>query len=223
MTADSTVTEVWNTGDRRRSRTLRGLSGEALASRPDGDLLVSSGDQYADPGTGKVSGRALADGREVTALAFSPDGTRLAVGDARGHVTLWDGDVRRRTGAVAGTSDTVSAGEPEAVEAIAFSSDGGTLAVGGANGTLRLWDTATQQLLGTDLPTPGDEIGSLAFAEDGGTVYTSSPYVPLGRLSIAPDRAVRTICARTGGGLTEAQWRTYVPDAPYENVCATSG
>ncbi|WP_037678111.1 helix-turn-helix domain-containing protein [Streptomyces griseus] len=221
--AGTTMTEVWNTDDRRRTRTVRGLSGEALASRPDGHLLVSSDDQYADPGTGKVSGRALADGREVTALAFSPDGTRLAVGDSRGHVTLWDGDVRRRTGAVTGTSDTVSQGEPEAVEAIAFSSDGGTLAVGGANGTLRLWDTGTQQLLGTDLPTPGDEIRALAFAEDGGTVYASGPDVPLWRLHIAPDRAVRTICARTGGGLTEAQWRTYVPDAPYENVCATSG
>ncbi|MFF7795725.1 helix-turn-helix domain-containing protein [Streptomyces sp. NPDC007991] len=217
--AGSQVTEVWDTRKRRRSRAVPGPSGAALTVRPDGGLLVGSDDQYADPVSGKVTGRALADGREVTALAFSPDGSRLAVGDTTGHVTLWDGDLRHRAGALTGTSDTVFEGEPEAVEALAFSSDGSTLAVGGANGTLRLWDTEGQQLLGSDLPTPGDEIRSLAFAEDGGTVYASGPNVPLQRFPVAPDRAVRTICARTGGGLTEAQWRTYVPDAPYEPVC----
>ncbi|WP_086559571.1 helix-turn-helix domain-containing protein [Streptomyces africanus] len=215
----SQVTEVWDTRNHRRSRAMPGPSGAALTVRPDGGLLVGSDDQYADPVSGKVTGRALADGREVTALAFSPDGSRLAVGDTTGHVTLWDGELRHRAGALTGTSDTVSEGEPEAVEALAFSSDGSTLAVGGANGTLRLWDTEGQQLLGSDLPTPGDEIRSLAFAEDGGTVYASGPDVPLQRFPVAPDQAVRTICARTGGGLTEAQWRTYVPDAPYEPVC----
>ncbi|WP_151480746.1 nSTAND1 domain-containing NTPase [Streptomyces albicerus] len=218
--SDSYGTEIWDTENHRRSGTMQGFSGEALAARPDGDLLVGSDDQYADPGTGDVTGRALADGRQVTALTFSPDGTRLAVGDSTGHVTLWDGDIRHRTGALTGTSDTATQGEPEGVGALAFSSDDGTLAVGGAGGTLRLWDTEGQQLLGTDLPTPGDTIRSLAFAEDGGTVYASGPQVPLQRLPVAPDRAVRTICARTGGGLTEAQWRTYVPDAPYEQVCA---
>ncbi|WP_425264170.1 WD40 repeat domain-containing protein [Streptomyces caeruleatus] len=218
-TADGYATELWDTRAHRRTATLRGLSGGTAAVRPDGGLLVASDDQYADPRSGKVTGRALADGREVTALAFNRDGSRLAVGDATGHVTLWDGDLRHRTGALTGTSGTVSQGPPEAVGALAFSADGGTLAVGGADGTLRLWDTAGQQLLGGDLPTSGDAIRSLAFAQTGGTVYAAGPHVPLQPLSPDPDQAVRTICARTRGGLTEAQWRTYVPDAPHENLC----
>ncbi|MFC8519447.1 helix-turn-helix domain-containing protein [Streptomyces sp. NPDC057257] len=213
-------TEVWDTRDAPGGpATLRGLFGQAVALRPDGRLLVGSYDQYADVLSGKVTGWALADGREVTALAFSPDGTRLAVGDSTGHVTLWDGGLRHATGVLTGTADTDPSGEPEAVGALAFSSDGATLAVGGANGTLRLWDTAGQRLLGGDLPTPGGEIRSLAFGQDDGTVYATGPNVVLQRHPIAPDAAIRTICTRAGGGLSRAQWRTYVPDAPYRQIC----
>ncbi|MEV3973534.1 hypothetical protein AB0K68_36335 [Streptomyces sp. NPDC050698] len=211
--------EVWDTVRGRRSRLLHGLSETALTVRPDGRLLVSYADAYGYLASGKVTGRALADGRNVTALAFSPDGTRLAVGDDTGHVTLWDSDVQRRTGVLTGTADTVSRGEPEPVTALAFSADGHILAVGGRAGTLRLWDTDGQQQLGSDLPSSGNEIDSLSFARDGGTVYASAPDVPLQALPIAPDQAVRTVCGRAGGGLTRAQWRTYVPDAPYRQVC----
>jgi WD40 repeat protein len=190
-----------------------------VAVRPDGRLLVGDLDQYADLTSGKVTGWALADGRQVTALAFSRDGSRLAVGDTTGHVTLWDGELSHTTGVLTGTADTAPPSLTEAVGALAFSADGSTLAVGGANGTLRLWDTAGQRLLGGDLPTPGDEIRSLAFGRDDGTVYATGPDVVLQRHPIDPDTAVRTICERVGGGLTRAQWRRYVPDAPYRQVC----
>ncbi|MDG9710748.1 nSTAND1 domain-containing NTPase [Streptomyces sp. DH10] len=216
---DGEAAEVWDTRTHRVSRTLRGLFGQGVAVRPDGRLLVGSADQYADVPSGKVTGWALADGREVTALAFSPDGTRLAVGDTTGHVTLWDGDLRHTTGVLTGTADTAPSSRTEAVGALAFSSDGGTLAVGGAGGTLRLWDAAGQRLLGGDLPTSGDEVRSLAFGGNDGTLYATGPNVLLQRRPIAPDAAVRAICERAGGGLTRAQWRRYVPDAPYRQVC----
>ncbi|MFH9060571.1 helix-turn-helix domain-containing protein [Streptomyces coeruleorubidus] len=216
---DGEAAEVWDTRTHRVSRTLRGLFGQGVAVRPDGRLLVGSADQYADVPSGKVTGWALADGREITALAFSPDGTRLAVGDTTGHVTLWDGDLRHTTGVLTGTADTAPSSRTEAVGALAFSSDGRALAVGGADGTLRLWDTAGQRLLGGDLPTPGDEIRSLAFTRDDGTVYATGPNVVLQRHPIAPDAAVRAVCERAGGGLSRAQWQRYVPDAPYRQVC----
>lgn len=216
---DGEAAEVWDTRTRRTSRALRGFFGQGVAVRPDGRLLVGSADQYADVPSGKVTGWALADGREVTALAFSPDGTRLAVGDTTGHVTLWDGDLRHTTGVLTGTADTAPSSRTEAVGALAFSSDGRTLAVGGAYGTLRLWDTAGQRLLGGDLPTSGDEIRSLAFTRDDGTVYATGPNVVLQRHPIAPDAAVRAVCDRAGGGLSRAQWQRYVPDAPYRQIC----
>ncbi|MFK4068432.1 helix-turn-helix domain-containing protein [Streptomyces sp. NPDC029674] len=217
--SDESGAEVWDTARHRRQRTLRGLSETAMAVRPDGRLLASHGDAYGDLASGEATGRSLADGRQVTALAFSPDGTRLAVGDETGHVTLWDGGIRRRTGVLTGTADTVPRGRPEPVTALAFSADGDTFAVGGMGGTLRLWDSDGQRLLGGDLPTSGDEIDSLSFARDGGTVYAAGPHVPLQALPIAPDHAVRAMCERAGGGLTRVQWHTYVPDAPYREVC----
>ncbi|KUN58962.1 hypothetical protein AQJ46_42610 [Streptomyces canus] len=221
-TSGGSTAEVWDTAAHRRTATLGGLDAGRLALRPDGRLVAGSADRYAELPSGRVSGRALADGQQVTALAFSPDGTRLAVGDSTGHVTLWDGELRHRLGILTGTSDTVSRGEPEAVDALAFSPDGATLAVGGHNGTLRLWDTAGQRLLGSDLPTPGDEVDTLAFTHDGATLYAGGPYVLLQRHPVGPDEVARLLCDRSGGGLTKAQWRTYVPDAPYRQVCPTT-
>ncbi|GAB2888922.1 hypothetical protein GCM10027074_66600 [Streptomyces deserti] len=118
-TGDGEAAEVWDTRTHRTPRTLHGLFGQAVAVRPDGRLLVGSADQYADLPSGKVTGWALADGREVTALAFSPDSTRLAVGDTTGHVTLWDGDLRHATGVLTGTADTAPSSRAEAVGALA--------------------------------------------------------------------------------------------------------
>lgn len=220
--AEGGAAEVWDTTSRRRTATLSGLDADRLALRPDGRLLAGSADRYAELPSGHVSSGALADGRQVTALAFSPDGSRLAVGDSTGHVTLWDGDLRHRMGILTGTSDTNPVGEPEAVGALAFSPDGAVLAVGGLQRTLRLWDTAGQRLLGSDLPTPGDEIDTLAFTHDGATLYAGGPNVLLQRHPVGPDDVVRILCDRAGGGLTRAQWRTYVPDASYRQVCGTA-
>ncbi|MFF0015945.1 helix-turn-helix domain-containing protein [Streptomyces sp. NPDC005374] len=212
--------ELWDTATHRRTAGPKGaLYPGTLALRPDGGLLADSSDQYVKLPSGRVTGRSLADGRQITALAFSPDGTRLAVGDSTGHVTLWDGEPRTRLGILTGTSDTAAQGDAEAVNALAFSVGGATLAVGGRSGTLRLWDTAGQQQLGTDLPTAGDEIDALAFGDDDSVLYASGPNVLLQQHPVAPAHVVRVLCERFGGGLTEAQWRTYVSDAPYRRVC----
>lgn len=223
-TNGSGTAELWDTAAHRRTTGPKGaLYPGRLALRPDGALLAGSSDQYAELPSGRVTGRSLADGRQITALAFSPDGTRLAAGDVTGHITLWDGRLRTRLGILAGTSDTVSQGAAEAVNALAFSTDGATLAVGGRYGTLRLWDTAGQQQLGTDLPTAGAEIDSLAFDREDSVLYASGPDVLFQRHPVAPADVARELCERFGGGLTEAQWRTYVSDAPYRRVCPATG
>ena len=67
----------------------------------------------------------------VFGLAFSPDGSRLATGQAAGTVTLWD---RKR-----GTRISSTQAHKADVFAIAFSPDGRFLATGSADGTGKLW------------------------------------------------------------------------------------
>ncbi|WP_019075037.1 nSTAND1 domain-containing NTPase [Streptomyces hokutonensis] len=212
--------ETWDFTRGRRTAVLTGVTGSHLAVRPDGGLLVGEG-RIARLPSGRSTGRDLVQGDEIGALAFTADGSALAVGDQTGRVHLWDGAVRHRTGILRNVFPAPVGTAPEGVSAVAFSPDGRTLAVAGDAGSLQLWDVGTQQPLSSGpLTTPGEAITSLAFSRDGRTVFAGSAHVPLQRYTVDPERARAEVCARTGNAeLTRAQWRTYVPDAPYRRIC----
>ncbi|ANS63096.1 WD-40 repeat protein [Streptomyces lincolnensis] len=225
------VNEAWDTERRRRTAVLTGLASGHLAVHPDGRLLVGDNRLVRPPATATTE-RDLVQGDRIGALAFGPDGSRLAAGDRTGRVALWDGALGHRTGVLRNIFPAPIGATPEAVSALAVSPDGQTLAVAGTAGTLQLWDTATQQPLGSPLPTSGEELRTLAFSPDSGTLYAGSAHVPLQRYTIDPSWAVLRVCARAGAGtdearpagagLDEARWRTYVPDAPYRRICDRS-
>ncbi|GAB2945952.1 hypothetical protein [Streptomyces heilongjiangensis] len=60
---------------------------------------------------------------------------------------------------------------------------------------------------------------ALAFGPDGDTLYASAAHRPLQRYDLAPARLAERGCARAGGGLTEQERRTYLPDLPYRETC----
>lgn len=224
--------ETWDFARGRRTSVLTGVTGSHLAVRPDGALLVGEGRVAALP-SGRSTGRDLVQGDEIGALAFTADGSTLAVGDQTGRVHLWDGGrgggggrgeggaLGRRTGILRNVFPAPGGTTPEGVSAVAFSPDGRTLAVAGDAGSLQLWDVGTQQPLSSaPLTTPGEAVTSLAFSPDGTTLFAGSAHVPLQRYTVDPERARARVCARTGNAeLTRAQWRTYVPDAPYRRIC----
>lgn len=185
--------------------------------RPDGRLVVTPRHGFALP-TGRTGPRRLnLDAAGV--LAYSPDGGRLAVGDSAGGVTLWDGDVTTRRGSLVGTQNAARRGTVEAVTALAFSPDGATLAVAGDGGTLQLWDVASGQPLGSPLPTPGDGIVAVTFTPDGRTVRSVGAHSGIRSTAVDPGRLTKAVCGRAGGGLSRAEWKSYVPDLPYRKVC----
>jgi WD40 repeat protein len=82
----------------------------------------------------------------INAVAFSPDGTTVAVGDDL-QTTIWNVATHR----VAATLTDPSAGSQEnggIVNAVAFGPDG-TLADGDGNGDVYVWDVARRQVIAT--------------------------------------------------------------------------
>ncbi|MEU9877775.1 WD40 repeat domain-containing protein [Streptomyces phaeochromogenes] len=210
------VPEATRIRDLRRRTTNGTLPGSvgAVTSHPDGDLLVTErGQAYRMPaGTRLPSVRSPG---KSTALAFSPDGDHLAVGDGSGRVALWDGRLNRRLGVLADPDTTTY----QYVSALAFSRDGRTLAVAGDEGTLQLWDVSSRRRIGSPLVTPGDTVRALAFDPDSGTLYTAGDHAPLQTYEITPDRAARTVCRRVTTGLSRDDWDRYVQDVAYRRSC----
>jgi WD40 repeat protein len=194
---DGTV-GLWDTRTRRKIKDLVGGSGPAgpvdgVAFSPtDGDVLAATanaadgtaGITFWDPEsrTGKT---VVSDVGLVTAVAFSPDGRRLAAGSETGAVTVWDTKSPTATAA-----DTTFADQ---IRALAFSPDGRTLAAGTDDGAVRLWDTAADprslRLL-TSLTGPTDSVLGLAFTPDGRTLAGAGADAVVGLWSVsgAPDR-----------------------------------
>jgi WD40 repeat protein len=192
---------VRRSGDRYVFRLFATTARLPLQTPPPVPLPVSGG-----PGSSVDAADAL------PLMAFSPDGGTFCYrvsapgkGTATRPFTLWD----LRHGRVRSTVDLPG----RAVSALAFSPDGRTLAVAGDAGSLQLWDVPALQPLGGPLTTPGERIDSLSFGADGGSLYAGSAHVPLQRYVVTPGHAVERVCARAGGGLTRAQWRTYLLDA----------
>ena len=93
----------------------------------------------------------------IAALAWSPDGRRIAVAGAAPEVNVYDADTGARVAACTGHS--------AGIYSVAFSPDGATLATGGFDGTVRLYDAATGVLKKAFVPVqlerPASELGGL--------------------------------------------------------------
>lgn len=136
----------------------------ALAAAPDGSLLAAAMDERVvvwDPTAPAPSGQEL-EGHlnSVAALAFSPNGNRLATGDTNGEVLLWDVTAP-------GTPGRRLSGHTGPVHDLAFSPQGNWLASASADGTVQLWDTAIGAAA-TDLPLTGHTgaVRGVAFSPD---------------------------------------------------------
>ena len=149
----------------------------AVAFSPDGTRVATAGSEFvATAGSefGKGSARVFcaAAGTELTrldhagqvnAVAFSPDGTRVATGSSDGSSRVFD--------AATGT-ELARLDHDDPVHAVAFSPDGTQVATGSSDGSSRVFDAAT----GTELARldHDDPVHAVAFSPDGTRVATGS-------------------------------------------------
>ena len=111
----------------------------------------------------KEAGARLGKG-EIDEIAYSPDGTQLAV---RSSIGIWLYDVH--------TSGEINllAGHTDSVNAMAYSPDSQTLASGSSDKTIRLWDAVTGEHKQT-LEGHTGEIRSIVYTPDGHTLASGS-------------------------------------------------
>ncbi|QDQ15960.1 hypothetical protein [Streptomyces spectabilis] len=206
--------DVWEVGTRTPSRALRGHAG-LLWSRisPDGRLVLASSGKLTDVTTGR-STRVLRGEGALTDALFSPDGRYLAVVDAHARLTLWNARGTRRLGALTAKSQDSAAGD---AMPLAFSSDGRLIAMGREDGGVRVWETDTPRLTGAEYPATDGPVLALGFAGD--VLRVATPRTPVREVPLAAAQATAAACRRADGGLTRAQWRTYLPNLPFRRTC----
>jgi WD40 repeat protein/DNA-binding SARP family transcriptional activator len=156
-----------------------GIGATRVAWSPDGTRLAAASDARlvaGKPAGGEplvkvwdtASGQALYTltglPNRAWALAFSPDGSKLAVGAEANFVKVYD--------AATGEESRSLAGHSGGVYSVAFSPDGALLATGGHDPP-KLWDLATGQE-GVTLQGHTGDVEGLAFSPDGTRLASSS-------------------------------------------------
>jgi WD40 repeat protein len=115
----------------------------SVAFSPDEKVIGAAGGTQVklwDRNTGALL-RTLNHKQNVRKVAFSPDGTLLAVGSEMGGLWLWY--------LPKGQLMHVLTGHADSIHSLAFTPDGRTLATGSGDRTIRLWDVVLGEHLVT--------------------------------------------------------------------------
>ncbi|CAG7854330.1 SubName: Full=Uncharacterized protein {ECO:0000313/EMBL:KIO01502.1}; Flags: Fragment [Serendipita indica DSM 11827] len=158
---------------------------------------AKTGEPVGDPLRGHSS--------SVTAVAFSPDGSRIVSGSLDQTIRLWDAKTGEPVGdPLRGHSHSdqtirlwdAKTGEPvgdplrghsNSVNAVAFSPDGSRIVSGSWDQTIRLWDAKTGEPVGDPLRGHSSWVNAVAFSPDGSRIVSGSS-----------DQTIRLWDAKTG-------------------------
>ena len=190
-----------------RGRTLATVGGDGAVRTWNVDTAAPLASSLGPPRPGPVEGRAMVHLDPVSALAFTPDGSRLATAAGASGVTLWDPSAHALVGRL---------GDPASPErALAISPDGKLLASGDDGRLVTLRDPGTGREVGTLAGHLGPVV-ALAFSPDGKTLASASADASAALWDVA-GRTEVAVLARHTSALTALAWR------PEGAMLATAG
>jgi WD40 repeat protein len=165
---DDGTTIVWDATTGEEVQRLPGttipsdfVSAQRIAYSPDGQRLAACDNHQVkiyDAATYELLHTLNGHEADMTAVAFSRDGARIAAGGLDGTVYVWD--------TLTGDSVLELAGHTDAVEDLTFSHDGKWLVTASDDATMKFWDAATGNLL-RDYSDFTGEVTSAEFSPDG--------------------------------------------------------
>jgi WD40 repeat protein/tRNA A-37 threonylcarbamoyl transferase component Bud32 len=194
--ASGEFVRVWQTAGAKEPLTIRVETVGEVALSPDGTRLAAAGlDTQAasiraglgfqpprpnpaeklirvwDAGTGKLLHSFKGHGAPTVAVAFSPDGRRLASAGWDRAVKVWDLTTGKETLALAGHQGPVVS--------VAYHPDGKRLASGGLDGLVKVWDADTGKEI-LSLGSAGYRVTGVAYSPDGKLLVASGMTSPVG-------------------------------------------
>ena len=156
------------------------------------NLSNTFAEDYTQLGLPEGAKARLGKGQVSGDIAYSPDGTRLAVASSIG-VWIYD--------AQTGEELDLYTGHTDWVESVSFNADGTTLATGSRDDTVRLWNADTGTHLRT-LSGHTDRINSVSFSPDGTTLATGSSDRTIRLWNADTGTHLRTLSGHTGSVLS---------------------
>ncbi len=176
--------------------TLEGHTGRvaAVAFSYDGTRIVSADSNWAttdsgnkwivgeiklwDVDTGNVTWTANGHAEAVTAIAFSPDGSRILSGSDDKTLKVWD--------ASTGQEMLTLEGHTKSIRDAAYSPNGSRIVSGSSDATLRIWDGTTGDPIAV-LSRHEKEVTAVAYSPDGSRIA-----------SVSQDKTIKIWHAGTG-------------------------
>jgi WD40 repeat protein len=148
-------------GDSVTSVDFRHNTNIVASSDEDGNIFVWDADSNT------IIHKLNEDKFSVSAIAFSPDGSKLVSGQLDGKIRLWDANKWHQLRVM-----DIDEGIISAVKSITFSPDGKFIISGGK--TIKLWDTDTGKIIRVMQGNGGmlSMIESVAFSPDGKILVT---------------------------------------------------
>ena len=136
---------TWNMNTDRRIRTFKSDRFKKVAFSSNGKKIATV-NVFAEPevrlwnvNTGKHL-QTLSQPVNIWAVAFSPDGKRIATGDNNGAIRLWNTNTGKHLRTLRGHTNSTQ------IQSLAFSPDGAILASGNNIGEVLLWEIHKGQI-----------------------------------------------------------------------------